>query len=337
MTKDQYLLARRWTHFYFNEMNIIDETSPSVKLLSEKDHPFDVVLGFDMETDVGSYTPFYEGVQHGTPHVLEVLEKHNISATFFWTGHAAENNSEMVRQVHDAGHETGCHGLFHETLGDPIFPLPNEWPILKSEVEGRLREGTRIVQEASKVRPVSFRCPRLWGSTTVINVLEKLGYIADASLPLYFYGKPLVPYYPSAEDWTRPGQMNILEIPNFCDLSMESHDPYQRDRDQWPLFRTKSAKFLMEKVNGFIEYVQTRGKRPVLCFYFHPWEFHKMPQGSIEFGECSVKPQSFIVENCGPVAVKQLDQLCEMLIERGGRFITSKDMATEHETKRTIV
>ena len=25
---------------------------------------FDVVLGFDMETDVGSYTPYYEGVQH---------------------------------------------------------------------------------------------------------------------------------------------------------------------------------------------------------------------------------------------------------------------------------
>ena len=308
----------------------MNDTKPYTKPLSEKEQTFDVVLGFDMETDIGSFTPFYEGVQHGTPNVLAVLEKHNIPATFYWTGHAAENNPDMVRRVRDAGHETGCHGLYHETLGDPLFPIPNNWPILPSEVEGRLREATRIVQEVSEVQPVSFRSPRLWGSTTVMNVLEKLGYVADASFPLYFYGKPFVPYHPSSEDWTQPGSMNILQIPNFCDLDMESQDQYQRDRDQWPLFRTKSARFVMEKAEGFIEHVQSRGERPVLCFYLHPWEFHPMPQGAIDFGEASVTPLSFIVENCGPVAVEQLDQLCAMLKERGGRFLTSKELATEH-------
>ena len=81
-----------------------------------------------METDIGSFTPFYEGVKHGTPHILRLLKKHDIPATFFWTGHAAENNPKMVARVRDAGYETGCHGLYHETLGDPIFPLPNNWP-----------------------------------------------------------------------------------------------------------------------------------------------------------------------------------------------------------------
>jgi peptidoglycan/xylan/chitin deacetylase (PgdA/CDA1 family) len=307
-----------------------------LKPFSKDGDIFDVVLGFDMETDIGSYTPFYEGVQHGTPHILKMLEKHNIPATFFWTGHAAENNPDMVRLVRDAGHETGCHGLFHETLGDPIFPLPNNWPILSSEVEGRLRVATRLVQEVSGEQPVSFRCPRLWGSTTVLNVLEKLGYVADASFPLYFFGKPFVPYYPSAEDWTQPGSMQILEIPNFCDLTMESKDPYQRDRDQWPLFRTRSAQFLMEKAESFIEYVQADGKRPVLCFYLHPWEFHNMPQGALDFGECSVKPLSFIVENCGPKAVTELDVLCAMLKARRGRFVTAKRLAAEYNTRRTI-
>jgi hypothetical protein len=37
---------------------------------------FDVVLGFDMETDIGSFTPFYEGVKRGTPHLLKLLKKH---------------------------------------------------------------------------------------------------------------------------------------------------------------------------------------------------------------------------------------------------------------------
>ena len=294
------------------------------------DSRFDVVFGFDMETDIGSFTPFYEGVKHGTLHILKLLKKHDIPATFFWTGHAAENNPKMVARVRDAGHETGCHGLYHETLGDPIFPLPNNWPILPSEVEGRLREATRIVRKVSDVRPVSFRCPRLWGSTQVLNVLEKLGYVADTSFPLYFFRKPFVPYHPSVKDWTKPGRMRIVEIPNFCDLSMKSNDPYQRDRDQWPLYRTKSAQALMEKADSFIDYIQARKKRPVVCFYLHPWEFHPMPQGALDFGESSVKPLPFIVKNCGPKAVQQLDRVCAMLKQRGGRFVTAKELAAEY-------
>jgi len=283
-----------------------------------------------METDIGSFTPFYEGVEHGTPRILKLLQKHDIRATFFWTGHAAENNPDMVLRVRDAGHETGCHGLYHETLGTPLFPLPNNWPILPSEVEGRLREATRIVRKISGVQPVSFRCPRLWGSTHVLNVLEKLGYVADASFPLYFFRKPFVPYHPSAKDWTKPGRMRIVEIPNFCDLSMESHDPFQRDRDQWPVYRTESAEFLMKKAAGFIKYVEARGKRPVVCFYLHPWEFHPMPQGALDFGESSVKPLPFIVKNTGPKAVQQLDRVCAMLKERGGRFVTTEELAAEY-------
>ena len=307
----------------------MQKTKARVKSSAAVDQAFDVVFGFDMETDVGSFTPFYEGVQHGTPLLLELLKKHDIMATFFWTGHAAENNPEMVRRVRDAGHETGCHGLYHETLGDPIFPLPNNWPILPSEVEGRLREATRIVRQVSGVRPTSFRCPRLWGSTKVLNVLEKLGYLADASFPLYFFQKPFVPYHPSSKDWTRPGRMRIVEIPNFCDLSMESNDPYQRDRDQWPVFRTESAEFLMRKADGFVDFVRDRGKRPVVCFYLHPWEFHPMPQGALEFGESSVTPLPFIVKNCGPKALKQLDRVCAMFKERGARFLTAKQLAAE--------
>lgn len=291
---------------------------------------FDVVFGFDMETDIGSFTPFYEGVEHGTPRILDLMKKHDIQATFFWTGHAAENNPEMVTRVRDAGHETGCHGLYHETLGDPLFPLPNNWPILPSEVEGRLTEATRIVREMSGVQPMSFRCPRLWGSTTVINVLEKLGYVADASFPLYFFQKPFEPYHPSTEDWTKPGEMKIVEIPNFCDLSMESNDPYQRDRDQWPLFRTESAEALMQKVDSFTKFIQVREKRPVVCFYLHPWEFHPMPEGALDFGESSVTPLPFIVKNCGEVAVQQLDRVCSMLKERGARFLTAKELAAEY-------
>ena len=310
----------------------MQKTKPRVKKPASvtAEQPFDVVFGFDMETDIGSFTPFYEGVKHGTPLLLDLLAKHDIPATFFWTGHAAENNPETVCAVRDAGHETACHGLYHETLGDPIFPLPNNWPILPSEVEGRLREATRIVKKVSGVKPTSFRCPRLWGSTKVLNVLESLGYRADASFPLYFFREPFVPYHPSARDWTKPGKLRIVEIPNFCDLSMTSNDPYQRDRDQWPVFRTESAEFLMQKADSFIAYVQAKGKRPVVCFYLHPWEFHPMPKGALNFGESSVTPLPFIVKNTGPKALKQLDRVCALFKQRGARFLTAQALAAEY-------
>lgn len=293
---------------------------------------FDVMFGLDMETDVGSFTSDYNGIKKGTPRLLAIMRRQGVRATFFWTGHAAQNNPAMVRQVRAAGHETGCHGLYHETLGDPIFPLPNNWPILPSEVAGRLQLATQMVQQAAGERPVSFRCPRLWGSTRVLQVLEKLGYIADASLPLYFYRTMFAPYHPSAKDWTRPGRMRILELPNFCDLTMKSKDPlYNRDRDQWPLFRTKSAAALLEKVDSFIAYVRRRRQRPVLSFYFHPWEFHPMPQGAIDYGEASVRPLPFIVKHCGPRALAEFDKLCAGLHQRGARFATAGDLAREHK------
>jgi len=290
---------------------------------------FDIVLGIDMETDIGSFTSNYDGVRFGTPRLLEIMARQKAKATYFWTGHAAENNSQTVLEVKNAGHETGCHGLVHETLGDPIFPLPNNWPVFPFEVEGRLREATRIVTETAGEKPVSFRCPRLWGSTAVVNVLESLGYKADASLPLYFYRERFSPYHPSAKNWTEPGGLKLVEIPNFCDLSMTSNDPYQRDRDQWPLFRTESADAVLHKADSFIEYVSGRNQRPVLCFYFHPWEFYKMPQGAIDYGEASVTPLPFITKNCGDVACREFEILLQKLKQRGGVFKTAGEIADD--------
>lgn len=295
-----------------------------------QDSRFDVVLGIDMETDIGSYTDHYDGVQLGTPKLLEVMAEYAAVATYFWTGHAAANNPLILKMVQAAGHEIGCHGLYHETLGDPLFPLPNNWPICDFEVEGRIREATRIITELSGKSPLSFRCPRLWGSNTVVQVLEKLGYKADATLPLFFYRTMIRPYHPDPQDWTKEGSLKLVEIPNFCDLEMESHDPWNRDRDQWPLFRTEGSRFLLDKIDGFLKYVEARGIRPVLCFYFHPWEFQEMPQGALDFGEADVTPKPFITKNCGNPALQEFAILLKGLQERGGIFKTAETLADEY-------
>lgn len=286
-----------------------------------------VILGFDMETDVGSFTPFYEGLAHGTPKILKTLERHGAPATFFFVGEAARAHPEVVRAVAAAGHEVGAHTLQHETIGEEIFPLPMVKPVLPEECAHRIAIGTRMVEKVLGKKVVSFRAPRLWGSTAMVRALEDLGYVADCTYPLYHFGKQLAPYHPSRRDWTRRGSMRILEIPNFADLTIRSRDPYGRDRDQWPIFRTKGAAALMRHVDRMLAHLARRRIPPVICLYLHPWEFHPMPQGALNFGECAVKPKPFIVKNCGRVALREFDRLLGMLAERGATFRTARDLA----------
>ncbi len=278
------------------------------------------VLGFDMETDIGSWTSLYHGFRIGTPKILSILKKNDISATFFFTADAAKNNPDLVKAVRDAGHEIGCHTLFHETIGDALFEIPGMMPVLPEEVVHRIELATEIVTEISGVHPTSFRCPRLWGSTAVVNALERLGYKADATYPMYFYRKQTTPYHPSKDNWLEKGDLKIVELPNFADLSMESHDQYGRDLDQWPLWRTESAEAVMKHVNGYCKYCTDRGEEPFICFYMHPWEFAPMPAGLIHSGEGAVLPDPFIIKNCGDYAARELDKLIKMMKAEGLEF-----------------
>jgi len=287
-----------------------------------------VLLGLDMETDVGSWGIDYTGVVEGTPKLLRLYADRGITGTFFFTGEVARLFPGVVRSVADAGHEVGCHSLYHETVGDPIFEIPGVKPLLVEEVPFRLKVATDRVAEVLGARPVSFRAPRLWGSTAMCNALEDLGYLADASYPLYYYEEQLVPYHPSRDDWTKRGDLRLVEIPNFCDMTIDSDDPYHRDRDQWPIFRNKGADALLGHIDNFIGYVSSRGLPAVLCFYFHPWEFMPMP-ARLHYGEGAVEPDFFIVENCGDYALEQFTVLVDRLLERGAAFKTAQQVAAE--------
>ncbi|MGD0114039.1 MAG: polysaccharide deacetylase family protein [Armatimonadota bacterium] len=285
------------------------------------------VFGFDMETDIGSWTPFYEGLVNGTPRILDLLSDMGIVATFYFTGHAAKAHPEVVAEVDSAGHEVGCHSLYHETVGDELFPIPGIHPLLAEEVPLRLKVATDHVTQALGREISSFRCPRLFGSTAVINALEALGYQTDASYPLYYYRERLTPYHPSRTDWTREGDSPILEIPNFADLAKDSQDPLGRDRDQWPKYRTEGAQSLLAAADSFIAVAHGRGLPAVLCFYLHPWEFVEMPSHPIHYGEGSVIPDPFIIAGCGDRALRELRSVIRGLQARGSEFSTAVELA----------
>ena len=67
--------------------------------------------------------------------------------------------------------------------------------------------------------------------------------------------------------------MNIVEIPNFADMTIVSKDPHGRDRDAWPIFRTENAQALIDHVDNMLAFYEQKHLQAVLCFYMHPWEF----------------------------------------------------------------
>lgn len=46
--------------------------------------------------------------------ILNILDEHQMKATFFLGGSWADDNIDCVREIHKRGHEIGSHGYFHK-------------------------------------------------------------------------------------------------------------------------------------------------------------------------------------------------------------------------------
>ncbi len=288
-----------------------------------------------METDIGSYLKSYNGVQNGTGRILEILSRSGIKATFFFTGEAAEKNQTVVRDVARAGHEIGCHSLKHETVGDAHFNMPNDSPILEEELQHRLELNARIVQRLSKKKPTSFRAPRLWQGDAQVGVLEKLGFLVDASYSVAAHKAMTVPYHPSGKNWLTPGNMKLLEIPNFAFSGDNGRfRRYFGRNDQWPLLRLLGAKFVMENIKPVVDEQLTKAPSACLLFYLHPWEFEAMP-AKYRYDEGTFHFRPELHQNCGDRMVREFTLFVQRALETGYRFITCQDYRAIHGVEKS--
>ena len=76
----------------------------------------------------------------------------------------------------------------------------------------------------------------------------------------------------------------------------------ERDRDQWPQFRTEGAEFVFNKIKGFSEFTKQKRLDLVICLY----------------------TDEFIIKNTGEKALTELEKLIYMLKETGVIFMTTK-------------
>lgn len=99
-----------------------------------------------------------------TPHLLEVLNRHEVVATFFVLGERAAAFPHLIRDIHAAGHQIGLHGYWHTH-----FPLVDA-----KELHTQLDTTRNLISAASGCELSSIRDVRPPYGTFLPGTLMKL-------------------------------------------------------------------------------------------------------------------------------------------------------------------
>ena len=303
---------------------------------------------FLMTVDVESFSislnredPAVVGEVHeeGLPRLLNLLAKHDICGTFYFTGMFAEASPESVELVRGHGHEIGCHGYDHS-------PQRAFDSLRYEEQLEELKRAKKVIEDVAG-RTESFRAPMLRINEDTVRALEKTGFKTDSSVasqrfdgPFTFGSKkklkwllaPRRPYMISYDSVVKEGNSNILEIPisaffiPFIGTTMRIS----------PLVTKLLRKFL------FFESEKT-GK-PVV-FLFHPNEclpFNEIStkrrtNNPIEYIFADLIRQRMKLRNLGAVSLKLLDEILCDALDYGFEFVSVRDFRRIYMRKVSLM
>jgi polysaccharide deacetylase family protein (PEP-CTERM system associated) len=107
--------------------------------------------------------------------ILNMLERFDVRATFFWLGWVAERNRTLVKQCADAGHEIASHGYAH-LLAYKVGPNAFRDDLVRA----------KAILEGIIDRPIQgFRAPGFGikqGSTWAFDIIREVGHTYDSSI-----------------------------------------------------------------------------------------------------------------------------------------------------------
>ena len=143
-----------------------------------------VSISFDVDNDtiaiarnevpsIGAMSQGEYGARVGLRRVVELMDRHEIPASFFIPAVSLVISPDMVDVIQASGrHEFGVHGWIHE--------LNTE---LDAETERELvTRAVAYLTEATGSRPVGYRAPSWNFSPNTLNIVKGLGFLYDSSL-----------------------------------------------------------------------------------------------------------------------------------------------------------
>lgn len=196
---------------------------------------------FDMPFEYGRNISFDNQIavsEKGTEIILDLLQKHQIKATFFSTVVFAEKVPHLIKRISNEGHELASHTYYHSNF----------------EV-AHLKQSKDALEALSNLEVVGFRMPRMYPVDE--REIEKAGYLYNSSINPTFL----------------PGRYNHLDKPRTY---FKLHNVWQIPASVSPLIRFPlfwlSFHNLPLSIYKFIA-KWTYKNDGYLNIYFHPWEF----------------------------------------------------------------
>lgn len=99
--------------------------------------------------------------------ILNILNKHNVKATFFLTGKGAENHPSVIKKMASAGHDIGNHSYGH----------PDFTTLSAAKMRDELARTESIVKnQTGKTTKPLFRAPFGATNSTVLRTVGDAGY-----------------------------------------------------------------------------------------------------------------------------------------------------------------
>jgi polysaccharide deacetylase family protein (PEP-CTERM system associated) len=133
------------------------------------------VSGFDRCVSRRQWDDFPARVGDSTRRVLDLLAERGVRATFFILGWVAERQPELVRAIHAAGHEIGCHSYAHRLIYEQT---PKQFRV-------DLRLARLVLEDIVGERVTAYRAPSfsitnrsLWA----LDILLEEGFLFDSSI-----------------------------------------------------------------------------------------------------------------------------------------------------------
>ncbi len=156
------------------------------------------------------------------PHVLDILDELGLKITFFIVGKdtESEENRKYLRMITERGHDVGNHSYNHESWLQSYS---------YEEIEKEIIEAEEAIENATGQKPKGFRGPGFSWSNDLLKVLEKRGYLYDAStLPTYL-GPLARKYYFMKSDLSKEEKKARKELFGKFSEGFRKLKPYYHD------------------------------------------------------------------------------------------------------------
>lgn len=159
--------------------------------------------------------------KEGLPRLLDLYDKYEVKATFFYIANFAKQYPEIIKIVQERGHEIACHGLTHEH--DKAFDIMS----FEEQLE-HLVTAKKILEDIAGEEVVSFRAPALRVNFDTPKALIEAGFKFDSSVApqrmdmfmslgsknkMQWFGAPRTPYHTCETNLARKGNSAIIEVP----------------------------------------------------------------------------------------------------------------------------